>query len=81
MIKENKNGKSVTHKIKFIYSVNYMCRSLLSLNDILTEGFKSGLEYPKGKDSTLKFKCLDCNKNHEKKCHEVQKIRKRISVL
>ena len=49
-----------------------MCGSLLTLNDILTEGFKSGLEYPKGKDS---------NKNYEKKCHEVQKIRKRISVL
>ena len=51
-----------------------MASSLPSLTDNLAKGlhkdkcekYKSGLEYATVKYSTLTFKCVDCNKNHEK---------------
>ena len=59
--KENKNGVTVTYKIKFINNVRFMASSLPSLIDILAEGLhkgkcekcKSGLDYATFEDSTL----------------------------
>ena len=51
--KENKNGMTVTYKIKFIDNIRFMASSLSSLPDNFVEGLhkgkcekcKSGLEY------------------------------------
>ena len=67
-------GKTSKHKLKFIDSFRLMSSSLSSLVDNLTEGLhndkctdcKSCLDYMLIKDNQLIFKCLKCNKNHNK---------------
>ena len=72
--KELDNGKTITHKIKFIDSFRFMSSSLLSLADNLSKGLhndkctdcKSCLDYISSKDNQLIFKCIKCSKNHKK---------------
>ena len=67
-------GKTSKHKLKLIDSFRLMSSSLSSLVDNLTEGLhndkctdcKSCLDYMLIKDNQLIFKCLKCNKNHNK---------------
>ena len=73
--KENKKGKTITYKIKFIDSGRFIIYSLLSsLADDLAEGLhgdkcklcKSDLEYVTVKDGSLILKCIGYKKNYEK---------------
>ena len=72
--KQLDNGKTITHKIKFIDSYRFMSSSLSSLLDNLSEGLhsdkcadcKSHLDYWSIKDDKLIFRCFECKKNREK---------------
>ena len=72
--RENKNDKTITYKLIFLYSVRFMPSLLSYLADNLTKGlhnhkckdYKSDLEYVIAKENALAFKCIDCNKNYGK---------------
>ena len=72
--KQLDNGKTITHKKKFIDSYRFMSSSLSSLADNLSEGLygdkcpdcKSHLDYTSIKDDKLILKCFECRKNYEK---------------
>ena len=75
--KQLENGKTVTYKIKFIHSVEFMATSLSSLirakdSDNPAEGlhnskckeFKSCYEYIKVRNKSFMVKCLKYHNNH-----------------
>ena len=72
--KELDNGKSITHKIKFIDSFRFMSSSLSNLADNLFEGLhcdkcidcKPCLDYMSVKNDQLIFRCFECKKNYKK---------------
>ena len=67
------NGKTTSHKLKFIDSCRFMSSSLSSLVDNLSEGLhnkkcgkcKFCLKYISIEDNKLVCKCTDCNKNYK----------------
>ena len=73
MQKQNKNGKIVSYKIKFIDSIRFMASLLSRLADNFAKGlwkgkwenYKYNLGYAAFKNNTLTFKYLECNKNFE----------------
>ena len=72
--KGNKNGKTVTCKIKFIDMTRFVVSSLSisgnnhaeGLHRYKCENFKSDFEYAAVKDITPIFKCVECHKTPEK---------------
>ena len=78
IIKTDKDGNnktvSIPYKLKFIDSFGFMSTSLSSLVDNFSDGLpsnkctdcESNLDYIKLKNNQLIFKCLKCNKNHNK---------------
>ena len=76
--KQLDNVKTATCKLKFIDSFRFMSTSLSSLANNLSDGryngkctdCKSCLEYISAKDNQLIFKCLNCNKNHNKEFND-----------
>ena len=71
--KEFDNGKTITYRIKLVYSFRFMSSSLLYLADNVSERLhnckytdcKSCLEYISTKNEILIFNCLKCSKSHE----------------
>ena len=67
-------GANKKYKLKFIDSFTFKSTSLSNLTDNLSEKVhsdkckdcKSCLDYMLIKDNQLIFKCLKCNKNHNK---------------
>ena len=67
-----------TYKIKLINNVRFMVISISTLAGRLTEGLykdkcqdcMSSPEYVMAKESTLTFKCMECNKSYDKKFNE-----------
>lgn len=74
LIENQKNGKAIQYKIRFVDSIRFMASSLSNLADNLAEGLheskckdcKSILEHMKTQDGLLTFKCVNCYKTYEK---------------
>ena len=71
--KEFDIGKTITYRIKLVYSFRFMSSSLLYLADNVSERLhnckytdcKSCLEYISTKNEIFIFNCLKCSKSHE----------------
>lgn len=76
------NSNTVTYKIKFIDSLEFMQSSLPITSGNLSEGLhkerwkncESDLEYITAKEYTVRFKYVDGNKSYEKEFTKVQPI-------
>ena len=87
--KESENNKTITYKIKLIDSFRFISSSLLNLVNKLLGGIhnnkytdcKSYIECHFVKDNKLTFKCLNCNKNHEKYFNFNKDLMKRIANI
>ena len=73
-MQKRKHSANKKYKLKFIDSFTFKSTSLSNLTDNLSEKVhsdkckdcKSCLDYMLIKDNQLIFKCLKCNKNHNK---------------
>ena len=72
--KEPDNIKTITYELSFIDSSRFMCTSLSSLVDNLSDEFhcnkcvecKFSLDYMITRDYQLIFTCFECKKNYQK---------------
>ena len=77
---EKELQKNISYRLRFINKTRFTASTLSNLADNLAEGIHEikctncnicNLEYTNVQDNLIECKCLCCNKNYQKRFHEI----------